>query len=265
MVVKLIPELCIEELSNFSDIVLSMSGGTQSTAIALDLAEQGVEFRMCHHDTGLESKRTREVINRIAEELEVELTIMKPIMSPKEAVMTGFQSIKFAMDREKQGKKFKHDWFKCCNHLKHEPAARFRATLDVDRAITILGFAAYDSFRRGVWLNELRTRTGRCEGNKYEFCHFPKSMKNTIWHCYPLRDHRSKNVMRQFLDDHGFHEVRRSGCQICPIILYKKAVKQDPKCYLRSKKFFMKHFQGHEFCGELKSRTDDLTVFDFLE
>lgn len=238
----MIPEKCFQELENFDDIVVGISGGTQSTAIAIALAEQGVEFRGYFFDTGLETKTTHATIEKLVDRYGFPLEVHRPDTPVAEAIKQGFEAIEKSYRKEVMD----HDDFVCCRLLKKVPAKKIQFR---GNSINLIGFTRYDGTNRRKWLYDLEQKVGRCEGNKYDYCHYAKTYKH--WRCYPLRDIDRVVVVRAYLDENGFKDTISSGCRICPIILMRKMIKKDPKCYVASKKYYLKHFRGQSFCGEI--------------
>lgn len=118
-------------------------------------------------------------------------------------------------------------YFLCCKLLKHKPGRDYLKSIPVGSVINFLGFKRADkAVHRKARLNELRER-GTYFRNLSEFY-------GRIYF-YPLRDAENSDI-DSILKRNGFEHISSSGCRICPNFLISDWAKKDPESDIMSKR-----------------------------
>lgn len=216
-------------------IILSVSGGRDSTAMVLELWDY-VQFHqldldtvLLYGDTRFNSSKAREVVETLSKKTGWELHIARyegeerPIQILKES----FQLVPKALSQLDEGKKEVKNLFRCCDVLKKRPIHDYLKQYEKDSFIVVLGIKGGD----GALHRRYRMRELRKQGTFY------RTKKNDgIMYFYPLRDAQERdilNTLRRFHMDH----VRGSGCVMCPFFLIYDMDGKDLSAARRSRLF----------------------------
>lgn len=252
---KIIPQEFYDEISEFEKIIVLVSGGVDSTYSAIKIKEHfpQKDILLLHGQTGLEMRSSKTTIQLLAEKLELPLEFYIPTVNPYEEVKKAFSKLDLQMKRKEEGKPYDRTYWGCCGSLKKKPFKTWvKKNYSLD-TIIISSITRDESTQRFLRLYELEQQN--------TFIWFLITFQ--AFYAYPLRDCDSKIQKRKrqepcesilnFL-------VCSSGCELCPILLYAKKFKEEPRRYLKSKKFFLQHFKGMNFCGQLTKNIEEYLV-----
>ena len=244
---KPLPENAFLDFDFDKTLILSVSGGRDSTAMALALWDfttlypRDYDIRLLYETTGFNKSEATRTVKRLAEDTGWPLDIVKyqgprrPIDILKESFYAIPKALKII---EEGGKKTYKKVFACCNWLKKKPANDYIKSLDRDKVIIALGFKAGDKALHRIYrLKQLR------EWNTYF-----RTKANGYTYFYPLRDAQESTIER-ILRRFGYGEVKSSGCAICPIFCVAKWHKKDPETDIRSRIYARRlgiDFPNHE-------------------
>ena len=224
-----------ETLDFDQPILVSCSGGRDSSAMCLALKEytenQGVQtdqIKILFGNTRVNLGSARKAIQKLAEYTGFELVSVR-YEGEKTAISIlneSFMCIPKAMDRIEQGKDIKN-LFRCCVLLKERPLSGYSKTLleNGHDPQALLGFT-HDDYS----INRRRIRN---ESKKN--CVYHKRIVSTgILHYYPIIRCKTRDIDKILLN-HGFEEVKSSGCSICPyFVIYDSWRKKDYASWERS-------------------------------
>lgn len=230
---KVIPKAFWDEISVFDDIIISISGGVDSSAVAIAFYIQGLNFELLWNNTLRSMKESRETIIQLMKTLKKPIYILyspydqkwitKRTKKKVEEIVAG----KIAYNKRN---------IPCCYYLKEAPVIQFAKKQTDHNILFISSIAGYESMQRQIRLGELR--------NKNTFLRF--KVREQRWFAYPLRDYTNRKqrvILQNFLAFNGFSKVRASSCYTCPILyLFEKYIieqdKQSKDRIERSKKVY---------------------------
>ena len=202
-----------EELRQFEDKFLLISGGYHSTSSALSLKDNGFEdVTLIHNETGLEMRSSIKTINKVIEKTNYEIIYVIPNLKQTiwELMKECFLKVPEIKKELRAGAKFDRGKFKCCYALKKKPIRNFYKQLNTKNSVIVSSLCPYESQNRGVWLSELRAKKTYLR---------PQYKYNGLNFIYPFRDHYKELDFVKYLTKKGFNKIERSACIICPIVL----------------------------------------------
>ena len=214
-------------------LILSVSGGRDSTAMALALWDYTVlypdnyDIRLLYETTGFNKSKATATVKRLAKNTGWHLDIVKyqgdkrPIQILKES----FRAIPKALKIIEEGdRKTYKKVFACCKHLKKKPAKLYIKKSNPDKVIIAIGFKIGDkALHRYYRMKEL------VEWNTYF-----RTKVNGYTYFYPLRDCQEKDI-DTILRNFGYGDTESSGCWLCPIFCVAKWHKKDPESDIKSR------------------------------
>ena len=222
-----------ETLDFSKEIIVLASGGRDSSAMALSLAEyvkeKGLDsnIRLLFGDTHLNRTKARQTIIKLEEVTGFPLETVKYQGNRRviDILEESFRMIPKAIERlQFSGKSYK-TLFLCCDVLKKRPMGQYLKAQDSNRIIQLLGIKDGDlALHRKYRMGQLR------EWNTY----YRKHKKSGLLYYYPLRDCQEADIAR-ILMKHGFDRTVGSGCSVCPIFCVAKWDMKDPETARRSK------------------------------
>lgn len=222
-------------------VVVTVSGGVDSTYVALKFHERGLQPILLHNDTRLTMKDSRVTLRRLVDYTGFEYVVTRPEDNWYEVVKESFRAIPFAIDGNG---KYQRRLMKCCDVLKKDPARKYYKTLPKETAI-VLSYCPIESQNRRFRLLELR-------GEKtFTRHHTHFSLRQFL---YPLRDakfKRQRTIREKYCEKKLGIPVRGSGCRVCPVLLIHKMHDVDAKRWAGSRIFALK-LGGIKFCGDTK-------------
>jgi 3'-phosphoadenosine 5'-phosphosulfate sulfotransferase (PAPS reductase)/FAD synthetase len=226
---------CFETLDFSKKIFVLVSGGRDSTAMTLALADyvyqyqSDYEINLLFGDTHLNRKVGRDTVARLAEETDFPLIVAKYQGENRviDVLRGSFEMIPKAIERHKfhnTGAKSYKTLFPCCDLLKKRPMKDFLKTLEKDSTIQLLGIKAGDNaIHRRYRLRQLRDADT-----------FYRKQRNGFLYYYPLRDCQEADI-EKVLQEFGFQDTQSSGCSVCPIFCVADWDSKDPETARRSK------------------------------
>ncbi|MFX0204399.1 MAG: hypothetical protein ACFFDT_00310 [Candidatus Hodarchaeota archaeon] len=228
---KIVPESFWDEISIFTRYIIPVSGGVDSTVIALEFYKKGIAFELCWNDTRRSLKTARYTLSKLFQ-LGVPFYITYPKKKQREITL----ETKEAMKKIVSGSvKYDKNRIPCCRWLKEEPFKRFLKTHTDEETLIVSGIAGYEGNQRQWVVHKLRKNN--------TFLKFHKTKKR--WFAYPLRDYTTQK-QGKFLKNYTFnteYKAVRSGCYTCPIVaLFEEAIEEDMKRIERSKRVYIEGF-----------------------
>ena len=228
-------ELAFKSADPSKILILSVSGGRDSTAMALSLWDfitkypDDYNIRLLFETTGFNKVKSVHIVHRLAKMTGWPLDIvryqgpLKPLAILKESFYAIPKALEILqLDKNRSYKKV----FKCCKLLKKKPAENHIKTFDRNKVIIALGFKDGDRARhRKYRLGQLR-----------EWDTFFRTKVNGYTYFYPLRDCQERDI-KKILKSFGFDNIESSGCSKCPIFCIAKWDKKDPEASIRSKRY----------------------------
>lgn len=206
--------------SEFDNIILSYSGGSDSTILLL-LALKN-EVRLDHvvfTNTKLEAPETMRYVRLIKERIYPELIQVRPKESRKDLVeLIDEDWAKVRACDNPHDKRI----FRCCNVAKKKPFDDWlkQNNLDNSKSVVLLGLRGVEGFQRTMTVLRLVQR------NKLFVQHPTKRRKwNVSWPLALLLEEQKQKMLYQLIDKYHLPLPEKSGCQLCPI--YFKFVKED--------------------------------------
>ena len=168
---------------------------------------------LVHNSTKLELPSCRKTMTELIDYTGFEYIETDPALPEGKTVMDiikeSIAKIPEVMEDIKNGY-YDRTKFKCCYYLKKKPSHIMYRSIDKGNSVVISGIAPYESSNRGIWLSELR--------NKNTFIRYHKK-HGGVFHMYPFRDRYYVKDFKEYLDDHGWSDVKHSGCIVCPILV----------------------------------------------
>lgn len=203
-----------------------VSGGKDSTAMVLKEYDEGRTGELLYGNTRLNKGYAKKQVQRLAEYVGWTLHEaryegdQRPIDVLKESFHKLPEAFKWIEEKGTYGRKM----FKCCDILKHGPMITWQKAQDKDSCF-VLGLKGSDgALHRRYRMRELRERD----------TFYRRIKSNGLLYYYPLRDWTPTQV-KDKLREHGFQDVKGTGCTICPIFcIYEGFRKADPDTWRRS-------------------------------
>ena len=202
---KIITPQFWDEISVFNRIILSVSGGIDSTFLFLAFQAKGIPFECIWNNTGRELRTSLFTLSKIFSYGNL-FTITYPETSQK--LIT--KKTRIALKRINQGEISKNKKnIPCCYYLKEKPFNQWIKYNTDLMDVLVSGLAPYEGMQRNIRLGELR--------NRKTYLRFIKASKR--WFAYPLRD-LNFQADRKYLEAYvnQYIPTSRSGCITCPII-----------------------------------------------
>ena len=194
--------------------------------MVLKAYDEGLKGELVYGNTRLNLKGAKRSLDKLVNYVDWPLHEVryagdkKPIAVLKQS----FLKIPQAIEHMKQTGVFRRNMFQCCNILKHKPMIEFCKELSEDSCF-VLGLKGSDhSVHRIYRMKQLR------ELDTF----YRRHKSNGLLYYYPLRDWTQQQV-KDKLSEHGFQDVKSSGCSICPLFcVFEKWGKKDPDTWRRS-------------------------------
>lgn len=251
----------IEEVNQYPNWHFLVSGGKESTAMALeahDLISKGImspsSVELVHTNTGLAMKSSLETLDKLEKYTGWKRTTLKPnVPSVKEVMLNAFSKLDQVNADKKQGN-WDRDNFTCCIILKEKPGRNYCLSFSVSERknhLFFTGIAPYESNQRALRLAYYRNRN---------LIVSPNGNYGKTPYTRPFRDVYDSKLVFIILSKFGFEMTQSSGCRICPIVLLFKMYDKDPASYFRSKRFFLRNFRNMKFCGEIPQSLEKFLV-----
>ncbi|MHA2047397.1 MAG: hypothetical protein ACW99G_21630 [Candidatus Thorarchaeota archaeon] len=204
------------------------SGGRDSTAMVLEAFALGIKGVMVWNNTKF-NHSSKKVLDALSNYTGFPLKVVT-YEGKDRAIDVLKKSFLKIPDAVRIAKIHRYRWrnqFVCCHKFKENPMRQYIKSLKDENCILVMGIKGGDgSFVRRWRLSELRA-----QGT------FIRVHKTGLKYYYPLRDCREKDVV-EILREHGFNQVKGSGCSICPIFLvFESMHKKDPDTWERSMRF----------------------------
>jgi len=202
---KIITKAFWDEISVFNRIILTVSGGIDSTYLFLKFHEQGVKFELFHNHTLRELQTAQYTIQEILRHGN-----QFYVAYPGDDLAMITRKTKEALKKINMGiiHKVKKN-IPCCYYLKEKPYHQWIKQNTDSMDLIVSGLAPYEGMQRNIHLGVLRKRN--------TYLRFLKQLKR--WVAYPLRD-MNFQADRKYLEYYvnQFIKTQRSGCYSCPII-----------------------------------------------
>ena len=223
-----------ETLDFDKKIILCVSGGKDSTAMALSLWDHclfhqiDADISLLFGDTRINRSKGRETIKQLAEKTGWPIHTARYEGKPLQVLHDSFRIIPKAIEQAQGhangGPKSYKTLFPCCAILKKKPMDNYIKSLQGQEVILLLGLKGGDAaLHRKYRMGQLR------EWNTF----YRRHKKNGILYYYPLRDCQQSDIER-VLKNYGFEDVESSGCSICPIFCVADWKHKDPDTWRRS-------------------------------
>jgi 3'-phosphoadenosine 5'-phosphosulfate sulfotransferase (PAPS reductase)/FAD synthetase len=178
----MIPESFWQEMDNFEQIGILVSGGIDSSYIALKFMERYSSDKLLfiHNNTGLRLKEAKESLGELrAKNIRIPFLQTNPPKNLKEILVDSFQAIDRALSDKEKGR-YNRKVFDCCYYLKKKPTNLIYRLFP--NLLIISGITPLEAMRRAYWLKQLR--------QKGTYLRYKKKFKH--WFGYPLRDCTTK-------------------------------------------------------------------------
>jgi hypothetical protein len=223
----MIPHAFWDEISVFTDYLIPVSGGVDSTYVYQHFKERGLKFSLLWNNTGRSLITARNILAILFSEgypfnITYSLDDQAMITNKSRKIMSRIITGEISYIKKS---------FPCCYYLKEKPYTQWLAQNTDHHTLIISGLASYEGMQRNIHLGVLR--------NRNTFLRFKK--REQRWFAYPLRDCNtriSNQHMKDFLYARSL-EVVRSGCFSCPIVaLFEHAIEDDQARIDRSKKVY---------------------------
>jgi len=254
----MIPDEFWEEIQRFKKKIVLISGGVDSTAIALEFFYRKEKCYYLHNNTGLVMKSSKDTMDKLYQKTKSnvidfikvdaqdyldyfsERKKLQEKITVKNVIQEAFERADTVLEVMNTKGYYDRNIFSCCSRLKKNPMLWYlkqnKELFPIDETVIISGIASYgtESSNRKMRLSQIR--------NKDTFLRYHTSKDR--WYAYPLRDFRKKEVTVKRLTDNGFNDVKESGCVICPVSILFQKYNTNPKQYLSSKKYYLKNVSG---------------------
>lgn len=225
-------EKFLQELELFNRIIVSVSGGVDSTAVALELHRRGYKCELLWNNTMRSMKESRETIAKLANYTKWPLHITIAFANQKKLTKQMREYVRKIIEEDL---KYEKHGLRCCYHLKEKPLKLFfRSMKNNLNVINISSIAPYEGQQRRLRMIELR--------KKGTFIRYKRVEE--IFFGYPLRDFThgyhgklAENYVKNYKD---FRDVKSSSCHTCPVVaMFVKLDQDDPKRIERSKRAYL--------------------------
>ena len=263
----MIPDKFWKEIEHFENKIVLVSGGKESSAIALEFWKRKVPCYYMHYNTGLTMPTSRASLKKLYEHTKDNvidfitinasdyLATLNPPTSVKKVIDSVFEKMDEMLKDKESSDKARKNWRRhqlvCCDLLKKNPAQWYfkenKENFPVDTTVRILGLSKYEGHYRSLRLTELAKAN--------TFLRYQKAKKG--WYAYPLRDTYSPKTVPRYLERNGFGDVKSSGCSLCPVLLIFRMIDKDVISYAKTKKYFLKNFRDARFCTKLDHTLDE--------
>lgn len=219
-------------------IILSVSGGRDSTAMSLELWDYVIfhqidaDILLMYENTSFNRSSGTKTVKLLAEKTgwPLEVVKYKGELRPIDILKESFRSIPKAIELSQHIKRKSYKKvFKCCDLLKKQPVQKYISQFSPKGIIIVLGIKGGDNaLHRRYRMNQLRLWD----------TFFRTHKKNGYTYFYPLRDAQESDI-EQTLTNYGFQDTKGSGCAMCPIFCIADWDEKDPATAIRSKKYAM--------------------------
>jgi len=226
-------EPCFDDLDFEKSIYCLVSGGRDSTAMALGLWDYchfyGLEpdIKLVFGDTRVNMGTSRKTLSKLEKLTKFPLIRVRYEGTKKamQILNESFANIPKAIEiKEYKGGTYKKV-FPCCDLLKKRPMKKFFSSLDPENIILLLGIKKGDkALHRKYRLNQLRALD----------TYYRRHKSNNLLYYYPLRDLIDSDI-DTILKRYSFSEVHSSGCTLCPIFCVTDWKDKDPETYRKSR------------------------------
>ena len=212
----------------YNNMIISVSGGVDSTAIALALVEIGYKPTIFWNNTLLSMQHARENIIKLITENKLTMHFSYPSIQLKELFKRTKKAVaNIVINKEKYNKKK----IPCCYYLKEKPFAEWVKKRSYPDSFFVSGIAPYEGYQRMLFTAKLR--------NRNTYVHFHRT-KNRLF-TYPLRDYtnnRDRIKLEKYLKKNGY-KAKRSGCKTCPVVALFPKSEEDLQRIVNSKKIWL--------------------------
>ena len=243
----MIPNQFWKEIEPFENKIVLVSGGKDSTYIALEFWKRKISCHYLHNDTGLTMKSSRDTLERLYEltkenVIQFHKSKASDHCNVKEVLDSSFEKMDFIIKAKENEGKYLRNYLYCCNKLKKKPMMGYcKNNFNPDTTVLIRGDSPKESFQRFARLKELKKQN--------KFVVFRKTYG--FYYAFPLRDLETDVEITEI------ENVVSSGCSICPVLLIFRMYKKDLKSYIKTKRYFLKNFQNAKFCTKLDHTLDE--------
>ena len=232
-----LPAKFLNEISEFENIYIELSGGYNSSVSVLLFHELGFKrVFLIHNDTKLQYIECSENIQKLIEITNYPLIVKAPNLRGKrisEVMKESFQNISLARENIKQYR----DYFSCCRILKSHNSVKWVKDVLLDNKVIISSLTPYESFNRQMRLFELKKLDTYIRFHKTQHC----------YKGYPYRDllKGNRRFSRKIFDvlfENKMNEydlnIKHSGCRICPIRVLFPDMLTKNDCSIKYGKIF---------------------------
>lgn len=197
-------------------IILSVSGGRDSTAMSLELWDYmtfhqlDLDILLMYEQTGFNSSYATRTVKELQEKTGWPLEVVRyqGEQKPIQILRESFKKIPEALTRLDEGKKEVKNLFRCCTVLKKKPYHEFIRRFAKDEIIIVVGLKGKDgALHRRYRMRQLR-----------DLDTYFRTKSDGYTYFYPLRDASDKDV-RNILRRFNMAHVKSSGCVMCPFFL----------------------------------------------
>lgn len=214
--------------------IILVSGGIESTYIALEFFNRNIRCSYLHNDTGLVMESSKKSLNWLYEKTkhnvdDFYITHAQDYLKNEtvlDVIKYAFESI----DKPTKSGFYDRSIMKCCRKLKKNPCVKFIKKNNLQESVLISGIARYEGRQRRMFLSQLKKR------NTYLHFHTSKN----ILYAYPFRDFGKKP---------SIPGIKPSGCKICPVLVRFNMIEQEPIRYAKSKKYYLKIIKKANICS----------------
>lgn len=222
------------QISQFTDIIVCMSGGYESTALSIFMAKYYPErITYLYNNTLRCLLSARDNCAKLFRETRCPWIMIVPEMPKKCATYNDFKQYLLNQSRKEliaidQGKEYNKKNFVCCRYLKENPFKHFLH--QGYYALNISGLASYEGTQRRIFLTQCRKRN--------TFLHYNKT--NRTMYAYPFRDLTlplEEQLIAHYLRLHGYR-AEHSGCDYCPILTLDFVTAEDDQTVRRQTKSY---------------------------
>lgn len=232
---------------NFEHLVLSYSGGSDSTLLLLYMLKHDVRpDHVVFINTRLEAPETMQYVKLIKDTLWPDLIHVRPQESRKELMLLIDED--WGKARVCDSPHDKHH-FRCCNLAKKKPFIDWtkKNGLYNDNTVVLLGIRACEGFQR------TRTLLAMIEANHFVVCPPSKRKYNQAYPLNLLSDLGKIKMLERLTKQFNLPMPEKSGCQLCPI--YFKFVREDTDRWRENAAYFSNQKQLEPYLnGEMSSR-----------
>jgi len=243
----MIPKKFWEEIEQFDNKIILVSGGVDSTFVALEFFKKKIKCSYLHNDTGLVMKSSRETLKKLYDYTKTNVTQFhvskaSDFVNVREVLDQSFENLSKVDNAIENENKYERKYFYCCTKLKKEPMKKYcKKNFSPSDTILIRSDLPIENRQRYMRLAQLRKQE--------TFIKYLKSYG--FYYGFPLRDFQTKPKIKEI------NNIKSSGCSICPVVLLFRRFKEDPESYIRSKKYLLKYHRGVAFCSKIDDTLDE--------